>query len=472
MRRLTPDLCILGGGSGGLSLAAGAVQMGAKVVLVEGGRMGGDCLNDGCVPSKALIAAAAMAQAQRDSGPFGVAAQAPQVDYAAVMAHVQAVIAGIAPHDSVERFRGLGVEVVEAWGQFISPTEVQAGDAIIAARRFVIATGASPAVPKIPGLADTPFLTTHTLWDNRELPRHLLIIGGGPIGCEMAQAHRRLGAEVTVVEAARLLGTQDPELADVVRARLLREGVTLCEGTGVASISGVAGAVTVHLADGRQIGGSHLLVATGRRANLDRLDLAAGGIARHAEHLALTAGLRSTSNARVYAIGDAAGGPQFTHLAAYHAGLVIRSALLRLPIRANLGAIPSATYTDPEIAQVGLSEAAARAAGHNIEVHRFALADNDRARATLETEGLIKIVTTRRGRILGAAIVAPHAGELIGPWVLAITSRLKVGAMAGAVVPYPTLSEINKRVAGAYFAPRLFDNSVLKVIIRLLARFG
>lgn len=463
---LTPDLCILGAGSGGLSLAAGAVQMGARVVLVEGHRMGGDCLHSGCVPSKALLAAAHQAQTLREGARFGIAPVVPQVDYAAVMDHVAGVIAGIAPHDSPERFRALGVEVIEAWGRFTSPAEVAAGDARIRARRFVIATGSSPAIPPIPGLDRTPHLTTDTLWDLRALPGHLLILGAGPAGCEMAQAHRRLGARVTLVEAARPLATLDPEIAAVGLARLAAEGVEIRAGQAVVEVGGDAGAVWLTLADGSTVRGTHLLVATGRRANLDRLDLEAGGIARAAGRLRLTRGLRSTSNARVYAIGDAAGGAQFTHLANWHAGLVIRSALFRLPIRADRGVIPAVVYTDPEMAQVGTLDAS------GAQIVRFAFADSDRARAARATDGLVKVAVDRRGRILGAAIAGVGAGELIGPWVLAMTSRLRIGAMAGAVAAYPTLGEANKRAAGAWFAPRLFDSAAVKLIVRLLARLG
>jgi len=464
---------VIGAGSGGLSVAAGAVRMGASVVLIEGHRMGGDCLNYGCVPSKALIAAGKAARAHRSSAPFGVTAREPEVDYAKAMDHVASVIRGIEPLDSVERFEGLGVTVLQGWAKFISPREVEVDGRRVRPRRFVIATGSAPAIPPIPGLDRTPYLTNETLWDNRTLPDHLVIIGGGPIGLEMAQAHRRLGSQVTVLEAATALANDDPDIAAVALGKLRGEGIDLREGAMASAVSGKAGAITVTLADGTKISGTHLLVATGRRPSLARLDLDAGGIAHDRPGISVTAGLRSLSNNRVYAIGDVVGGLQFTHTAGYHAGLVIRSALFRLPVRTRPEIIPWVTYTDPEVANVGLTEAAARARhGDRVETARFDYAENDRARAELKTDGFAKAVIGRRGRILGCAIVGAQAGELIQPWALAISKGMKIGDMAGYVAPYPTLGEISKRTAGAYYTPRLFESARVKRIVRLLARLG
>ena len=473
MSTLTPDLCIIGAGSGGLSVAAGAVQMGASVVLIEGHKMGGDCLNYGCVPSKALIAAGKMAHAHRTSAPFGVAANEPDIDYAAAMDHVHGVIAGIAPHDSVERFEGLGVTVIQDWATFTGPKSVQAGGHTINARRFVIATGSSPMVPPIPGLDQTPFLTNETLWDNRSLPGHLIIVGGGPIGLEMAQAHRRLGARVTVLEAMKALGKDDPEIAELALSKLLAEGIDIQEGAKVASTAPDVDGVSVTLDDGRIIQGTHLLIATGRSANVDKLNLQAAGINYTRRGVTVDKGLRSVSNRKVYAIGDVAGGLQFTHVAGYHAGLVVRSALFRLPVKNNEGIIPWVTYTDPEVAHVGLTEAAAREThGDKVEIARFDYAENDRARAELKTDGFAKAVIGKGGRILGCSIVGAQAGELIQPWALALSRGMKISHMAGHVAAYPTLGEVSKRAAGAYFAPRLFQSDRVKLIVRLLAKLG
>ncbi|MHA1528247.1 MAG: dihydrolipoyl dehydrogenase family protein [Alphaproteobacteria bacterium] len=471
--RITTDLCIIGAGSGGLSVAAGAAQMGARVVLIEAHKMGGDCLNYGCVPSKALIAAARAAQGHRSSGPLGIAAHEPEVNYAAVMDHVRRTIATIAPHDSVARFEGLGVRVIEAHGSFTGPAEVTAGGHVIAARRFVVATGSSPAVPPIAGLDTVPFLTNETLWDNRDLPGTLIVIGGGPIGVELAQAHRRLGSRVIVLEALTALGRDDPEIAVIALDRLRAEGVEIRDGAKVAAVAGAAGAIEVTLEGDETLTGTHLLVATGRRANVEGMGLEVAGIDFDRAGVTVDKGLRSVSNRRVYAIGDVAGGLQFTHVANYHAGLVIRSALFRLPVTNRTGHIPRVTFTDPEIAQVGLTESEARAQfGDAVEVHRFAFAEIDRALADGKSEGLVKAIIGRRGRILGCSIAGAQAGELIHPWALALASGLKIGAMAGYVAPYPTLGEAGKRAAGAYFTQHLFANRWIRLAVRVLARLG
>ena len=470
---LSPDLCVIGAGSAGLSVAAGAAQMGATVVLIEKAKMGGDCLNTGCVPSKSLLAAAHRMEALRCARGFGINAT-PEVDFAAVRSHVHNVIAAIAPHDSVERFEGLGVTVIAATARFTSPRTLEAGGRLIRPRRFVIATGSRAYLPPIPGLAGVPALTNETIFDLAALPRHLIVLGGGPIGCEMAQAFRNLGAEVTLVEMARILPKDDPDLAAVIRARLVAEGVTVREGVSVAAVGPHAEGVAVTVSSaGRseQVTGSHLLVAAGRRPSLADLELGAAGIAFTPQGITVDAGLR-TSNRRAYAIGDCCGGPQFTHTAGYHAGIVVRSALFRLPSKADHRHMPWVTYTDPELAQVGLTEAEARRIhGDRIRVLCSPFSDNDRARAERTTEGMIKVVVTPRGRILGAGIAGPRAGDLIQPWVLAITNKLKIGAMATTIAPYPTLGEISKRAAGSFFTPALYSART-RALVRFLRRFG
>ncbi|KPQ05949.1 MAG: mercuric reductase [Rhodobacteraceae bacterium HLUCCA12] len=470
MRDIRTDICVIGAGSGGLSVAAGAAQMGARVVLLEGHRMGGDCLNYGCVPSKALLAAGKAAQAHRSGKALGIAATEPRVDYPAAMAHVARTIAAIAPHDSVERFEGLGVRVIPDYGRFESPTRVVAGEYRITARRFVIAAGSSPLVPPIPGLDAVPYLTNETLFDLRARPDHLLIIGGGPIGMEMAQAHRRLGCDVTVLEGATALGRDDPEAANLVLGQLTAEGVNIVEGAQVVRVDGQEGAITLALDDGSRHTGTHLLVAAGRKPNLARLNLDAAGVDHDKDGITVDERLRS-SNRRVYAIGDIAGRGQFTHLAGYHAGVVIRSMLFGLPARARADHIPRVTYTDPELAQVGLTEAEARARhGGRLTVLRIGLDGNDRALAEGAAEGFIKVMTLK-ARPVGVTLVGHGAGELIGPWALMIANGLKLGAMAGTVLPYPTLNEVSKRAAGAYFSPKLFDSSLVKRVVGLIQRF-
>ncbi|MDG1130802.1 MAG: FAD-dependent oxidoreductase [Paracoccaceae bacterium] len=470
MAHLKTDILVIGAGSGGLSVAAGAVQMGADVILLEGHKMGGDCLNYGCVPSKALLAAGHAAHAMTAGAAMGITPVAPQIDYAAAKDHVARVIAQIEPVDSQERFEGLGVKVIRAFGHFTGPNTVQAGEDTISARRIVIATGSSPLVPPIPGLDKVPYLTNETLFDLREKPDHLLIIGGGPIGMEMAQAHRRLGCEVTVIEGAKALGKDDPEMASVVLDHLRHEGITIAEDALAAEVRGATGAIEVAVKDGRVFKGTHLLVAVGRKSNTDRLNLEAAGIEATRQGIRVDERMRTT-NKRVFAIGDVAGGLQFTHVAGYHAGLIIRQALFGLPARQKTAHIPWATYTDPELAQIGLTEAAARQKfGAALEVARFDYHHNDRAIATLQTKGLIKVMV-HKGRPVGVSIVGHQAGELIALWSMAIANNLKMSAVAGMVAPYPTIAEINKRAAGAYFSPRLFDNPVVKKVVGLVQRW-
>ncbi|TQV83486.1 dihydrolipoyl dehydrogenase family protein [Denitrobaculum tricleocarpae] len=465
------DIAIIGAGSGGLSVAAGAAQMGAKVVLIEKGKMGGDCLNYGCVPSKAMIAAGEAAEMVRTSGKFGVNGHEPAIDFAKVNAHVHDVIGGIAPHDSVERFEGLGVQVIQASGRFISKNEIEAGDFIVKARRFVVSTGSSAFVPPIPGLDEVPYLTNETVFNLTDRPEHLIIVGGGPIGIEMAQAHRRLGAKVTVVEGLSIMGNDDPEAVDVVRQRLIAEGIDIREQAKVESVIREGNGVSVlvsHEGKSERVDGSHLLLAVGRRANVANLGLEEADIDYSPRGIEVDQRLR-TSNKRVFAIGDVAGSFQFTHVAGYHAGIVIRNAMFNLPSKVDVKAVPWVTYTDPELAHVGLSEAAAKEQGIEAKAVSFGFDGNDRARAERATDGFIKAVIGKKGKILGATIVGRHAGELILPWVLAVQKGLKASDMAGIIAPYPTLGEVSKRVAGAYYTPALFSDRT-KTVVGLMQR--
>jgi pyruvate/2-oxoglutarate dehydrogenase complex dihydrolipoamide dehydrogenase (E3) component len=470
MTPFAPDLCVIGAGAAGLAVAAGAAQMGASVVLIERGRMGGDCLNEGCVPSKSLLAAAKLAHAWWHAGEFGLTYAPPQVDFAAVMESVQRVVARLAPNDSVERFDALGVTVRRAEARFLDARTVRAGDALIRPRRFVIATGSAPVVPPIPGLDAVPYLTNETVFGNRVLPEHLIVIGGGPVGVELAQAHRRLGAAVTLIDAGPLLPRDDPDLVALLAERLAAEGIALRPATEIAAVEHAGGGIAVRLAPGERILGSHLLVAAGRRPNLAALDLAAAGVDASDAGIVVDRRLRTT-NRRAYAIGDvAAGAPRFTHVALQHAGVVIRNALFRLPARVDYRALPWVTYSDPELAQVGQSERAAYAQG-GARVLRWPFADNDRAHTERDTAGMVKIVVGRRGQILGATILAAAAGELILPWALAVSRKLRIGAMANLVVPYPTRGDAGKRAAGEFYTPALYGAATRR-LVRLLARLG
>ncbi len=464
---LRPDICVIGAGPGGLSVAAAAAAFGVAVVLVEKGRMGGDCLNTGCVPSKSLIAAARRAHMVGEAGAFGVIAANSTIDFARVRDHVSGVIAALAPNDSKARFTGLGVRVIEGAARFRDARTVVVGDAItIKARRFVIATGSLPALPPIPGLDSAPHLTNETIFDITVKPEHLIVLGAGPIGLELAQAFRRLGSAVTVLEAAEPLAREDSECAAIVLDRLAREGIAVRSGVTVSRVGEAGTNVEVVLAGesgGERIEGSHLLVATGRRPNVDGLGLEKGRIKYRPHGILVDARLR-TSNRRVYAIGDVIGGPQFTHAANYHAGLVIRQILFGLKVAADNDAIPRVTFTDPELAHIGLTEAQARRRRYAIRVLRWPYHENDRAQAEREAQGHVKVVTDRRGRILGATIVGASAGELIAAWTLAISQGLNIRAFTGMVVPYPTLAEIGKRAAITYFTPSLTSPWVHRII--------
>ncbi len=465
------DIAVIGAGSGGLSVAAAAAQFGRKVVLFEKGEMGGDCLNYGCVPSKSLIAAAKHAHDMRSSDKYGIASVEPRVNFKKVQAYVKSVIATIEPIDSVERFEKLGVNVVQAVAKFRDAKTLEADGNIYVAKRVVIATGSRASAPPIPGLADVAYLTNETIFENTILPKHLIIIGGGPIGMELGQAHRRLGADVTIIQSNTALSKDDPELTAIVIETLRREGVQILEHTEISKVSKSKSGFSLDTVEHGTIKGSHLLVAAGRMPNIEGLNLEAAGIAYTKKGVTVDAGLRTTQK-HIYAIGDVAGGLQFTHVAGYQAGLVIRNALFRLPIRNRTDIIPWVTYTSPELAHIGMSEATARKEfGENIKTIRWPFHDNDRAQTEGRTAGLVKAVIGKRGKILGVSIVGEGAGELIQTWVLAVSNGLKISSLASMVAPYPTRGEANRRVAVNYYAG-LATNSYVRKLVQLLGYFG
>ena len=473
MEVLSPDICVIGAGAGGLSVAAGAGRFGASVVLIEKGPMGGDCLNFGCVPSKTLIASAAVAQTIRDAGRFGVHPSEPRVEWTAVRKRIAATIAGIAPMDSEARYAAMGVRVIRAAARFADKGTVEAGGFAIRARRFVIATGSSPAIPTIPGLELGRPLTNETIFDLDALPHRLIVLGGGPVGIELAQAFRRLGSEVVVLEAQTILAREDPELSAVALDRLRREGVDLRENAQIIRVDlhgegarvALAGATMEHFVDG-----SHLLVAAGRAPNVHNLGLEAAAVAFNSKGVKVDASLRS-SNRRVYAVGDVAGKGQFTHAAGYHAELVLRQILFRAPAKLQAERIPRITYTDPEIAWTGLSEGEARAKHGRLRILRWSFADNDRAEAEGAGDGHIKALAARNGRILGCGIVGRDAGELIAPWSLAIAKGLTAQDMASVIAPYPTRSEASRRAAFGIYAGKV-ERPWVKRLTKFLRRFG
>ena len=454
-----------------MAVAGRAARMGASSVLIEKGKMGGDCLNYGCVPSKALLAASRVADVVRGCGAFGVDVPAFTIDPAGVYRHVHDTMAALAPNDSVERFESFGVKIVQAPARFVGPREVEAGDYRISARHFVIATGCSPAVPPIPGLDMVPYYTNETIFDAGSIPDHLIIIGGGPTGVEMAQAHRNLGAKVTLLERFSILPRDDPELAEILRERLSRDGVNIRERVEIANIEKAANGVAVTFLENSgetRVEGSHILVATGRIANVDELDLETAGIDHTPKGIEVDNRLRTT-NKKVFAVGDVAGEYQFAHMAGYHAKIVILNALLRWPAKVSTRAVPWVTYTSPELAQVGMTEEQANSRLTGACVLRWVLERNDRAHTDRQKDGLAKVITTRTGRVVGAGIAGTHAGELIHLWVLAVTRRMNVRALSSMIVPYPTFGYVNRYLADSFFTPYLYGNHMNK-IFRFLAR--
>jgi pyruvate/2-oxoglutarate dehydrogenase complex dihydrolipoamide dehydrogenase (E3) component len=452
------DLCVIGAGAAGLSAASGAAQLGLSVVLFEKEDMGGDCLNTGCVPSKALIAAAKAAHAMRHSARLGVANAEPVIDWNAVRGHIEGVIETIAPIDSQERFEGLGCTVIREHAQFVDATTVESATTRIKARRFVIATGARAAVPPIPGLSDTPFLTNETVFAQATLPQSLIVMGGGVIGVELGQAFARLGTKVTILEAFTIMGPQEPEAVAVIRESLASDGVTVLEGSKAVGVSGDVGAVSVTLDDGRIIKAQRLLVAVGRAARVENMGFEAANIKFSRKGVETDDQLRSVTNRRVWALGDIAGKEQLTHAAGFHASVFVRNALFKAPATARVAHMPAVAYCDPEVARIGLTEAQAREQfGETVTVTRANFDDNDRALTEGSAHGFCKLVIGKGGKILGATIVGEGAGDSIQLVGLAMANKKGVGAITALISPYPTRSEIVKRAAGAYYTPSLFS---------------
>ena len=474
------DIGILGGGAAGLTVAAGAAQFGARTLLIEKSpRLGGDCLHVGCVPSKTLIRSAAVWAQARRAAEFGLPALAlPEVDLGAVMDRVGSVIARIQRHDSPERFCRLGADVRFGPPRFVDEHTVELDGKRLSARAWVIATGSSPALPPVEGLAAVPHWTNETLFSQRSLPARLLILGGGPIGLEMAQAFARLGSRVTVVEfLERILGAEDPDIAAILRGRLEAEGVAILTGTRVVRAEAAGSTIRLSVApaaggEARVLEADALLVAAGRRPNVDGLGLEAAGVAFSAKGITADARLR-TNVPHIYACGDVHGRFAFTHVAGYEGSIALTNAVLRLPRKADYTRVPWCTYTDPEVASVGLNELRAAQAGVEYRVLEERFADNDRALAEGEPQGKIKLLVTPKGRVLGCQIIGAHAGELIHEWVAALGGGVKLSTLAGAMHAYPTLAEISKRAAGAWFADRLFSartRAVLKLLFNLKGR--
>jgi pyruvate/2-oxoglutarate dehydrogenase complex dihydrolipoamide dehydrogenase (E3) component len=453
------DLVVIGGGSAGLLVAAVAAALKAKVVLIEKHRLGGDCLWYGCIPSKSFIHAGRMAYNVKQAAKFGIYTQPPDIDFAKAINHVQNVIAAIEPHDSPERFENLGVEVVFGDGHFIDKRTFAVNNRRLTARAFVISTGSRPAIPVIAGLEEVGYITNEQVFEIKTRPDSLAIIGGGPIGCELGQTFSRLGSQVTIIASRdSLLPKEEPEAALVVEKQFESEGIRVIKNTRVDKVKLIDGKKCISSGDTQSVMPpayrflatvDQILIAAGRQPNVESLNLEAAGVKLGNQGIVVNAKLQ-TSNPRIYACGDVIGGYQFTHVAGYEANVVIKNALFLPLTKADYKVIPWATFTDPELARVGLTEAEARKIyGNNIQVIRLDFANVDRAQAEGVTEGLAKIITKKNGEILGAHMVGTIAGELIHEIVLAMSNKLKISALSGIHI-YPTLSEINSKAASAF----------------------
>ncbi len=467
LKNLKADLVVIGGGSAGLSAAAGAAMLGLNTVLFERGEMGGDCLNFGCVPSKALLSAAKAAHAPSEAEALGVTLGPAKISWDSVKAHVRKAIDTIAPIDSQERFEGLGVTVIRESARFADARTIVSESARVKARRIIIATGSRAFIPPLPGLDAAPYFTNETIFEAQDFPTHLIILGGGPIGLEMAQAFTRLGSKVTVVEMGRALARSDAAHAQITLQAMRKEGTVILEGHKANRVSGRSGQITLY-AEGQDgeiaIQGSHLLAAAGRRAVLEGLDLERGGVAHDPQGITTGANLRSCSNARVWALGDVAGREQFTHVAGWHASVFVRRAFFKQSSKASSLPVPEVTYTSPEIAQIGLTEAAAQKAyAGAVKTSSFPFHDNDRAIAEGKTLGEAKLII-HKGRLIGASIVGEGAGDIIQLVGLAMSNGLKLTALTNFISPYPTRTEAVKRAASAYFTPSVFGTPAKRLV--------
>ena len=472
-RKTDFDLCVIGGGAAGLVVAAGGVGLGAKVVLIEKNRLGGDCLYTGCVPSKAMLHQAAIVHTARQAAAIGLAVSGDP-DPGRVQNYVQSIIDKIEPHDSPERFRDMGVEIIFGAAKFTNGNTIAIGNSTIRARNYVIATGSRPAVPPVPGLDETPYFTNESIFSNKTALPELIILGAGPIGLEMAQAHQRLGSQVTVLDIAPgILPREDSDMAAYVQKSLEADGVKFLLGQNISHISQAGAGLSVSLTnqDGSSqlVKGSHLLVATGRKTNTDGLALEKAKVSTQKNGLLILNDKLRTTNKHVYACGDVAGPYFFTHMAEHQAGIVLRNTLFHMRAKTETRVVPWSTFTDPELARVGLSESEAKQQKLSHEVFTFDMSEVDRAKTDNDTGGKIKVVINKKGVILGAAIVGVRAGELIHEYALAMHQNMKLGQLTGLIHIYPTLAQINRRVADTYLKTKLTPatKKIMKFLFRL-----
>ncbi len=482
MKEYNVDLCVIGAGSAGLTATWVASNLGRSVVLFEGEEMGGDCLNHGCVPSKAILKAGKVAQSMRSGAKFGINPVEPEVDWSAVKAHVKDVIESIAPVDSVERFEGFGATVITEHAHFVDANTVESKTARVNAKRFIVAVGSRASAPPIPGLDTVDYITNETVFSLPEFPKHLLVIGSGPIGLEMGQTFKRLGAEVTIIDIAKPLGRNEPEHAEVLVKALEDEGITFHAPANTKEIRKTDTGVEIELEDGTVIQGSHLLVAAGRAPSVNGLGLEAAGIEYDRGGIHTDDNLR-TSNKKVYAAGDVVKGRGgLTHAAGFHAKQITTGFYFIPPLpflnkklsKATTNVMPGVIYTEPELANIGLTEAQAieKYGAEKVKSVHFEFDENDRAIAERSTAGGVKIVATKKGVILGGSVVGMQAGEILHMLSVAMSNGVKISGLAGIISPYPTRSEAVKRAAGSWYTETLFgENAKAKKLSALWTKF-
>ena len=468
MAKFDYDIGVIGGGAAGLTVGAGAAQLGAKALIIEKEpSLGGDCLHFGCVPSKTLIKSAHVYHDMQRAAEYGLPqVELPPVDFSRVSARIKSVIEKIQVHDSVERFCKLGAKVEFGAPRFMDEHLLELNGQKISAKNWVIATGSSSSTPPFPGLENTPYLTNKEIFSLDSLPESLIVLGAGPIAVEMAQAFARLGSKVTVIQrSAQILSKEDKDMADIVMAAMEEEGVQFYLGSAIQAITDLGDERQVELTDGagkaHVLKASALLLALGRKANIQGLGLEEIGVETGNKGIVVDNRLR-TSHSHIYAPGDVNGAYQFTHAAGYEGGIVVSNAIFHLPRKADYTWMPWATYCDPELASIGMNEKAAKAAGIEYQIWTEKFADNDRAIAEGEERGIIKMILDSSEKPLGVQLTGPRAGDLLGEWVAILNGKTKLSSIAGAIHPYPTLTEINKRVVGSFFSPKIFSPTIKK----------
>jgi pyruvate/2-oxoglutarate dehydrogenase complex dihydrolipoamide dehydrogenase (E3) component len=462
------DIGVIGGGAAGLTVASGTAQLGAKTLLIEKEpSLGGDCLHFGCVPSKTLIHSAHVYHLMKNAERFGLPkVSIPPVDFKQIANRIQSVIATIQQHDSEERFCGLGARVLFGEAVFTDEHTIDLDGKKKSAKNWLIATGSSPVAPPIPGLQDTSFLTNREIFSLEHLPKSMAILGGGPIGIEMAQAFNRLGTKVTVVDRSKqILGKEDKDMADMVASVMEDEGVTFLLEASIEEVLETKGRKTIKIIDSSGeaivLKSDEILVAMGRAPNVQDMGLSDIGVAYDRSGITVDSRMR-TNHKHIYAAGDVSGGFQFTHAAGYEGGIVVSNAIFRLPRKADYTFLPWCTYTDPELASIGMNEKTAQSKGLDYTVWKEEFKDNDRSLAEDEKIGRVKMILDAKEKPLGVQILGPRAGDLLSEWVAVLNGKVKLSTLAAAVHPYPTIGEINKRVAGNFFSPKIFSEKVQK----------